>query len=252
MVILINSSKTMVSDPQEQALLRSPQLLGRAVELDTILKKYSESQLIKLMHISKPLAAATHQLIADWGTQPQKQTLAIDSFAGDIYRGLQASKFNEADRQYADKVLVILSGLYGAIRPLDAICPYRLELMYRLSGKGFKNLYEFWQDAVAKCLPTSGPIINLTSVEYMRVVEPFVDKSRIIAPRFLTASGTPGHQTFVTIHAKVARGAFASWMITNRVKDLTTLTKFNDLDYTYSPEMSTPEQPTFIRPPLAN
>ncbi len=246
MVILINSSKTMVSKLELQSLLRPPQLLDRAVQLDRLLKTYSPKRLTSLMHISQPLAVTTHQLIADWTTKPDKQTVAIDSFAGDIYRGLQASQFTEQDRQYADKSLVILSGLYGAIRPLDAICPYRLEMMYKLKGKGFQSLYEFWQDAIAKCLPSTGPIINITSQEYMKVIEPFVDAKRIIAPQFLTASGKPGDQTFVAVHAKVARGAFAQWLIKHRIETVQEMQRFNQLGYAFNKELSQPNRPTFI------
>lgn len=250
MIILINSSKTMVSAAQPPVQARPPQLLNEAIQLDTILKTYSAKKLKELMHLSAPLADKTQQLIAGWTPRPAKQTLAIDSFAGDIYRGLQAKTFSQNDRQYADTVLVILSGLYGAVRPLDAIHPYRLELMYKLHGKGFKNLYEFWQDKVAACLPLEGAIINLASQEYMKVVEPYIDTKRVIAPQFLTASGTPGHQTFVAIHAKVARGAFAKWLITHCIDDLARLPEFNDFDYVYDAKMSTPQLPTFVRPPL--
>lgn len=250
MLILINSSKTMVTTAQPPVSARPPQLLNEAIQLDSILKTHSAKKLKELMHLSVPLAEKTRQLIASWSPQPARQTLAIDSFAGDIYRGLQAKTFTHEDRQYADTVLVILSGLYGAVRPFDAVHPYRLELMYKLRGKGFKNLYEFWQDKVASCLPTDGPIINLASQEYMKVVEPYIDAKRVIAPQFLTASGTPGHQTFVAIHAKVARGAFAKWLITHRIDDLARLPEFNDFDYVYDAKMSTPQVPTFVRPPL--
>jgi uncharacterized protein len=252
MVILINSSKTMVSGKTAPSFSRPPQLLAEAQQLDAVLKTYSVPKLKAMMHISPALAETTHQLIADWTTEPSKQTPALDSFAGDIYRGLQAGDFTEEQRQYSDKVLVILSGLYGAIRPLDTIKPYRLELMYKLKTKAFKDLYDFWQDKVAQLMPKDGPIINLTSLEYMRVIAPFVDQSRIIAPRFLTASGTPGHQTFITVHGKVARGAFARWLIKEKITDLDRFTTFNDLDYVYSPDISSKQQPTFVRPPLSN
>lgn len=240
----------MVSAQSPPIKARPPQLLPEASQLDALLKSYSAQQLQKLMHISASLAEATTARIAAWTTDPAQQTLAIDSFAGDIYRGLEAKTFSPADRQYADHVLVILSGLYGAVRPLDAIHPYRLELMYKLQGKGFQNLYDFWQDKVAGCLPKDGPIINLASNEYMKVVEPYIDAKRVIAPQFLTASGTPGHQTFVAIHAKVARGAFAQWLIKQQVQDLNRLKEFDAFDYVYDPAKSTEQLPTFVRPPL--
>src|SRR6188472_1621850 len=129
MNILINSSKTMVSAPGRPGL-QKPALQKQAKQLDAILKGYSAAELAKLMHLSSKLAEATHDLVAQWNTRPLKQTAAIDAFKGDIYRGLVAESLSEEARWYANESLRILSGLYGILRPLDGIMPYRLELMY--------------------------------------------------------------------------------------------------------------------------
>ena len=143
MEILINSSKTMVSLPDNTAL-QKPALQKQAKELDAILKGYSVAELAKLMHLSPALAEETHALIARWNTRPLRQSAAIDAFRGDIYRGLVAQTLSDDDRCYARGVLRILSGLYGILRPFDAIMPYRLELMYPLAGEGFADRSAQW------------------------------------------------------------------------------------------------------------
>jgi cytoplasmic iron level regulating protein YaaA (DUF328/UPF0246 family) len=225
--------------------LRQPSFINEASQLDTILKTYSPQKLEKMMHISKSLAQKTHELINDWNNEPNNQTPAIDAFIGDIYRGLDIKKFNSSDRQYADDVLIILSGLYGGLRALDGICPYRLELAYSLKGRNFSNLYDFWQDKIAKLLPVEEKIINLASLEYFKAISPFIDSKRVLSPRFLTKQNSSKGPVFVTIHAKVARGAFASWMIRDRIK-ISDIKSFSELSYEYDQVMSTETQPTFI------
>src|SRR5690606_22709250 len=114
-----------------------------------------------MMKLSAPLAAKTHALLAGWTDAPSHQTAALDSFIGDIYSGMQAPSLSAADRQYAHKTLRILSGLYGVLRPLDGIVPYRLEMGYKLPGFMHKDMYAFWGSQVADTLPGKGTIINL-------------------------------------------------------------------------------------------
>ena len=183
MIVLINSSKTMVSVPGGNGLQR-PALLAQAKRLDAVLKSKSVAELKSLMHLSAKLAESTHALIQRWTADPQAQTPAIDAFQGDIFRGLRAKSLSDDDREYANEVLRVLSGLYGIIRPFDGITPYRLELMYPLSGNGFANLYEYWGSAVAETLPPNGLIVDAASDEYARLVRPFVNPARIVEPQF--------------------------------------------------------------------
>lgn len=226
--------------------LRQPQLLKQAIEIDNYLKTLSVNQLKKTMHLSVGLAEKTHHLISGWTAEPSKQSLALDSFVGDIYRGLRAAELSPTDRDYADKHLYILSGLYGCIRPYDGISPYRLEMMYKLPKDEFKNLYNFWDSAIANCLPKQGPIVNVSSVEYAKAVMPYLDASRVIAPEFLTVDPKTGLPTFFAVHAKVARGAFARWMIQNRIETAEALKQFTDLNYRYDQSRSTAAKPTFV------
>lgn len=246
MIILLHTSKTMLSAPQGAKTYRKPQLLEKAHELDLLLKKLSTSDLSKMMKISKDLAQKTYQTIERWNTDPAEQTFALDSFIGDIYSGLRAEEFSYKDRQYADRILFILSGLYGILKPLDGIFPYRLEMGYKLSEPAFKNLYEFWDRLIVSCIPKTGPIINLASEEFSKPITTFVDKTRIITPQFLTISPKTGKPTFVTVHSKITRGAFARWMILERISDVSKLQNFEDLGYKFDSKLSTAEVPTFV------
>jgi uncharacterized protein len=245
MIILIHSSKAMRSAPAGKRL-RSPELLQRAEELAAYLKALPVSQLATSMSLSAPLAKKTQALITDWNTTSNGQTPAIDAFIGDIYSGMQAPSFSAADRAYADKTLYILSGLYGILRPLDGIHPYRLEMGYKLPDKKFANLYKYWGNSIAACLPSKGPIVNLAADEYSKTVTPFVDDARLVAPRFLTVSPKTGQPGFVVVHAKIARGAFARWLIVNRIDGVSDLNKFDDIGYQYVKKLSQPAAPVFV------
>jgi cytoplasmic iron level regulating protein YaaA (DUF328/UPF0246 family) len=244
MQIWIHSSKAMRGEPVGG--LRPPQLLDKAQELDTYLKTLTPAQLGQVMKLSGPLAKKTHALIAEWKAEPAQQSVAIDTFIGDIYSGMQAPSLSAAERAYADKTLYILSGLYGVLRPLDGIMPYRLEMGYKLPDKQYANLPRYWGDSIAACLPAKGTIVNLSAVEYSQAVTPFVEASRIVAPRFMTVSPKTGEPAFVVVHAKIARGAFARWMIANRVKELGALTDFNEIGYRHVKKLSTPDSPAFV------
>ncbi len=226
--------------------LQPPELLEKVKPLASYLKTLSPAQLQKIMKLSPSLAKKTHELIAEWTSEPEKQSIALDSFIGDIYSGLQAPTFTSSDREYAHKTLRILSGLYGIIRPLDGISPYRLEMGYKFPDAPFSNLYKYWGKSIAETLPTTGPIINLASDEFSDTVTPFVEPSRIIAPKFLTISPKTGEPTFVVIHAKITRGAFAHWLIKSRTSQIEDLKKFTDLGYEYDEKLSTPNSPVFV------
>jgi uncharacterized protein len=246
MIILLHTSKTMRRSPGSSSPARQPCLLDRAQELAEYLKTISPGQLQKSMSLSPDLAVKTHALLAEWTSDSESQSLAIDSFKGDIYSGLHANDLPQADRDYADQVLFILSGLYGVIRPYDGICPYRLEMGYKLPDPRFSNLYKYWGDSITSCLPAEGPIVNLAADEYSKTVIPFVEADRIVAPRFLTVSPKTGKPAFVVVHAKIARGAFARWLIANRIQGISELAHFDEIGYSYDQVLSSPKNPAFV------
>lgn len=220
-----------------------PVFSEQAKLIDSVLKSKSPRQLQKLMHISPKLAEATYNRIQQWGEVAL--TPAWYTFVGDVYKGLQIEKFTKDELEFAQEHMATLSGLYGLLRPLDLIHPYRLELGYKLSGKGFRDLYDFWGDLVAQQIAGRGPIINLSSEEYIKVVRPHVHENDIITPWFMQVKH--GEPEFQAIHAKIARGAMARWISKNRIKDPLRLSEFAEDRYSYSKELSTPQSPTFTR-----
>jgi len=231
---------------EDNKQLQKPQLLDKVTVLSDYLKTLPPNQLAKTMQISAKLAGKTHDLIASWTAVTSCQRPAIDSFLGDIYSGLQVPNWSDEDRVYANDSLRILSGLYGILRPLDAIYPYRLEMGYRLPDKKFAILYNYWGDSVYETLKRDGLIINLAALEYSKIVTDYVDQTRIIAPSFLTINQMTNRPTFVVVHAKIARGALANWLIKNRITDARQLQDFHDLGYKYDNKLSTPSIPIFV------
>ncbi|MDN5274482.1 MAG: hypothetical protein JWP06_383 [Candidatus Saccharibacteria bacterium] len=222
-----------------------PLFATEARTLAEYIQTLSLEQLTSVMRISSSLAKNVADTYSSWSQK--EQSLAIDSFIGDIYSGLRASTLDPADREYANAHLWILSGLYGILRPFDDVSPYRLEMAYRLPDKRYTNLYTFWGDKVAKALPDdSESIVNLAAVEYSRLITPFIDTSRIITPRFLTVNEKTHEPVFVVVHAKIARGAFARWLITSRITSIERLREFSDIGYSYDSGLSTPSEPVFV------
>lgn len=195
------------------------------------------------MKVSPALAEKTQALLGEW--QERRFTLpAIDAFLGDMYSGLQAQTFTESDRAYAQRHLFILSGLYGVVRALDNISPYRLEMGYKLAVESQPNLYGYWGDAIAKQVPGNGPILNLSVQEYTKAILPYLSGRHVITPVFLTVKD--GKPQAVVVHAKIARGAFARWVITNKVEDTAELEQFQELGYRYNQTLSTASQPVYV------
>lgn len=242
-----------------------PLLLKEAQALVSYIRSLSLSQLQDGMKISAKKADEVSSLFEAWGTR--KPTLpAIDIFLGDIYSGLQAHAFSEEDRAYAHSHLFILSGLYGVLRALDAIQPYRLEMGYTLPGNAHSasqlditTMYSFWGDTIARAFANQlvfprkdSLIINLSAKEYTKAIFPHfktidaLEAATVISPKFLTVSPKTKEPTFVTVHAKIARGAFARWLIQHRVENAEHLKDFTDLGYAYSPELSTEQEPVFV------
>ncbi len=240
MLILLHTSKTMrPAKAHQNYALREPSLAKESATLSTYLKSLTAQQLQKTMALSPTKADQTYELIQNF--DPKNPTLpALDIFLGDIYSGLQTSSFTQADREYANtNKLLILSGLYGVLKPLEEIQPYRLEMGYKLPGNAHDpsqpnvtSLYEFWGDTIARQLPKNQPIINLSAVEYTKAVLPYITGTKtikpleghkntiIITPKFLTVSPKTGEPTFVTVHANISRGAFARWLFQERIEVL--------------------------------
>lgn len=247
MIILMHSSKTMRLPSSGSVPTGAPVLLDRAEELVAYLRTLSTQQLSQVMAVSADLAAKTQQQYAEWSTATDQQTPAAETFVGDIYSGLQIDSFDAADRRYANEHLRILSGLYGILRPFEGIRAYRLEMGYRLPPGKYSNLYQFWGASIADQVPASGRIVNLAANEYSKTVVKHVDADRVVTPKFLTIDPVSRQPKFVVVHAKIARGVFARWLVSQRVRDTpTAIHEFTDIGYQYDPTLSSPGEPTFV------
>lgn len=232
--------------PAAQTRPTAPQLISKAQKLAAYLQTLTPAQLQKIMHVSGPLSQKVYDTLATWNAAPDEQSLAMDSFVGDIYSGLRASELSQEEREYAQQTLRILSGLYGVLRPKDGVRPYRLEMGYRFPDRPFDNLYTYWGQDIVRTLPKAGLVVNLSAVEYTKTVIPYIATSRVVSPRFLTVNPTSGQPGQVIVHTKIARGAFARWLIKSRTTSPDAMTGFDDLNYRYDAARSTPTEPTFV------
>jgi len=245
MHILLHSSKTMVKSPVKSLKLTRPTFIEEATALNQHLRKVEKEIIETKMKISSKLADEVILQINQWSSTPRFQTAAADAFVGDIYSGLQFNTMSDTDRGVAQNKLRIISGLYGILRPLDGVSPYRLEMAYDLAPKPFSNLYTFWGDKLAKQLDKNQETINLTSIEYGKSIIPFLNKNNIISPIFLTKNPKNGQYVNVAVHSKIARGAIASWLIRNNIENSKDVIEFNGLGYSYNEHKSTRNIPVF-------
>lgn len=215
-------------------------------------------QLQDLMGISEDLAALNWQRNQDFQTSASGQPTgagrpALDTFAGDVYVGFDAATLTPAGYRQAQQHIRILSGLYGVLRPLDEVQPYRLEMGTALANPGGKNLYEFWGNQVAELLAYdlaesggSQTLVNLASTEYFRSVKKKVLGAPIVTPKFLDQN-TKGDYRVISFWAKQARGLMARWIVDEAVNNPEDLTRFDCNGYTYSPKQSDELNPVFTR-----
>jgi cytoplasmic iron level regulating protein YaaA (DUF328/UPF0246 family) len=232
-----------------------PALLERAAELVDVMATKSPDDLRSMMGISQELAELNVERFHDWSLPFDKTNArpAVLAFSGDVYLGMDPShRFGERDFTRAQKTIRILSGLYGVLRPLDLMQPYRLEMGSKVETPAGKDLYAFWGDTITDQLnedlaASPGPdvLINLASNEYFGAVQPERIEGRVISPRFLDEKN--GDYKMISFFAKRARGSMAAWLVLERVDTIKGITEFDGDGYRYSPERSTPDEPVFIR-----
>lgn len=242
MITLLVSSKTMA--PKEVSFepkVAPPLFANEANTLNTALSKLSEVELKKLMHISDSLAGEVRKKIENWEKVEAWPSWML--FSGDVYKGLVADALSKEDLEWAQDKVWTLSGMYGIARPLDGIKPYRLEAGFKLKVGKKKNVYEFWGDKVAKSINDEA-VINLSSEEYIRLIRKYYG-GKIITPLFLQDRKTG--VKFEAVHAKVARGMMARWIIKNRIDDPARLKDFAEDGYVYDVSSSSELEPVFVR-----
>lgn len=231
-----------------------PAFKDDAAHLAETARGLSAGDLQKLMKISADLARLNRDRFRDFSDDPAAEDTrpAALAFAGDTYQGLEAASLDPEEMDWAQDHLRILSGLYGLLRPRDAIQPYRLEMGSKLANARGKSLYAYWGDRISNALNAQAEtlgtdvLVNCASQEYFGAVDPKALKLRVITPVFMEDKG--GAPKIVSFYAKRARGAMARYIIQHRLTDPASLTDFDTGGYVYRPDLSDPDKPVFLRP----
>jgi len=253
MIVLLSPAKKLTVTGNKPAQFSEPEFINQAQKLIKELQKYTPTKLKKLMKVSTDIAELNVERYANWTENHSLENTkqAVLTFTGEVYNGFQASKLNEAELNYAQEHLRILSGLYGVLKPLDLIREYRLEMGTKLKIGKHANLYSFWGDVIAEKLNdtlknhSNRTIINLASTEYFKVVNTKKLKADVVTPIF--KDGKNGEYKVVMMYAKKARGMMANYIIKNNIDNPAELIGFNEEGYYFNPKISTEKELVFYR-----
>ncbi|MDY0330753.1 MAG: peroxide stress protein YaaA [Thiomonas sp.] len=256
LLMVLSPAKSLdYTTPPTTSLATQPQFTQQAKVLVDGLRRQSPQQLGALMGISDKLAALNAARFAEWQprftSEDSKQ--AVLAFNGDVYEGLDAGSLSEADLQWAQQHLRILSGLYGVLRPLDLMRPYRLEMGTPWPNAKGKDLYAYWGTQIAESLGADlaagegePVLVNLASDEYFRSVDRKALQARVVQPVFQDGTPQTGYK-IVSFYAKRARGLMARYAILHRLTEVEALKAFDTEGYRFVPEASKPDQWIFRR-----
>ncbi len=255
MLITLSPSKGQDFDVALPTAMHSqPRQLDDSQLLINELLKYDVPDIREMMKVSENIAILN---VERFHTFERPFTLenakpALFAFKGDVYSGIQKDKYTEDDLAYAQDHLRILSGLYGALRPMDLIQPYRLEMKTKLENPRGSNLYQFWGDRITDSLNNDlenqqeATLINLASNEYFKSVKPKKLSGRLLQIAFKETKN--GKTRVIAIFAKRARGMMTDFILRNRIENSEDLKEFNEGGYEYSPSESNDKQWVFTRP----
>ncbi len=250
MITLISPAKRLNETATTDLPVSRPVFSEQTQNLVKEAQKLKAADLSKLMHLSDKLAALNYERFQAFGNMPKAPAALM--FDGDTYAGLEAQSLDAEEQAFAADHLRILSGLYGLLRPLDMIEPYRLEMGTRLKTPKGKNLYEFWGSQIAETLNTlaadngAKAIINCASQEYYGAVDTKALSIPVITPVFYEER--LAGPKIISFYAKKARGSMARYIIQRRLTDPAALTEFDTAGYRYTAELSQPNKPAFLRP----
>jgi cytoplasmic iron level regulating protein YaaA (DUF328/UPF0246 family) len=254
MLLVISPAKTLdYQSPLATSRFTQPAFIEHSQQLIAVLQALSPAQLSELMGISDKLAGLNAARFGSWSPTftPQNARPAILAFKGDVYTGLQADDFSEADFDYAQQHLRMLSGLYGLLRPLDLMQPYRLEMGTPLANTRGKDLYAFWGERISQWLNAAleeqgdQVLINLASKEYFSAVKKSALHAQVIDCEFRDFKN--GEYKIISFHAKKARGLMARYVITHRIDQPEGLMAFAEAGYRYAPDRSGANNLVFLR-----
>ena len=249
MLVVVSPAKKLDMRAVPEVTASEPAFQGQAAELAKVAKTLTVPDLQKLMGISENLARLNAERFSEFGQMVQKP--AVLAFAGDTYQGLEATSLDADEMAWAQDHLRILSGLYGVLRPLDAIEPYRLEMGSRLKTDRGKSLYDFWGDSISQALNAQAEavqaevLINCASQEYFGAVDRAALALDVITPVFMEEKN--GAAKIVSFYAKKARGAMARFIIQNRLTDPKSIRDFDSGGYRYRADLSDGSNWVFLR-----
>ena len=253
MLVVISPAKRL-DWAERNVEVTQPDFQNDAIRLSKTARNLTLGNLKKLMDLSDDLARLNRDRYRMFSDAPDAETTrpAALAFAGDTYQGLEAASLDADEMAWAQDHLRILSGLYGVLRPLDAIQAYRLEMGSKLKTRRGKNLYEYWRDQLSKVLNAqaaetdSKVLVNCASQEYFGAVDLKALKLPVVTPIFMEDKGSA--PKIVSFFAKKARGAMARYVIQHRLTDPKGLLDFDSGGYEYRADLSSEERPVFVRP----
>ena len=254
MLILVSPAKTLdYENPPGSETYSIPKLLDYSGRLIEVCRELSPADIASLMKVSDKIAGLNAARFSEWQPDftPKNAKQAVFAFRGDVYTGLDADSFSSADLTEAQKRLRILSGLYGLLKPLDLMQPYRLEMGTKLANPEGNNLYQFWGDVITQEVNASVDelgseiIVNLASNEYFKAVNKKKLTGQLVTPVFKDCKN--GQYKVISFYAKKARGLMARYIIQNQVNSLDALKAFDVDGYYYSEELSSADTPVFLR-----
>ncbi|WP_241645740.1 peroxide stress protein YaaA [Rosenbergiella metrosideri] len=254
MLMLISPAKTLdYESPVPVSDYTQPELLNASQQLINITKKLSPAEIASLMKISDKLSHLNADRFNQWSTpfSTDNARQALFAFKGDVYTGLQADQLSPDAIDFAQQHLRMLSGLYGVLRPLDLMQPYRLEMGIKLANPAGKDLYAFWGETITQQLnqhieaQREKWVINLASDEYFKAVDPTKLKAKLIKPVFLDEKN--GKFKVISFYAKKARGMMCRFIIENKITQPEKLTEFDKEGYFYDAQRSTENEWVFCR-----
>lgn len=254
MLLVISPAKTLdYETPPTTERYSIPDWLDQSQLLIERARRYSAHDLVELMEVSMAIAELNVERFAAWHTPftPDNAKQALLAFKGEVYNGLQAQTLDEKALLFAQEHLRILSGLYGLLRPLDLMQPYRLEMGRPIDTARGRNLYEFWGSMITEGLNAqlkainSGYLINLASSEYFKAVKPKLVQGEIITPEFKEKKN--GEYKMLGVYAKKARGLMSRFVIDNRITEPQALKEFAVESYRFNAKLSSDTKWVFTR-----
>ena len=254
MLTVISPAKTLDFESKPVTpRFTQPQYLDHSQELIEQLRELSPAQISELMHVSDKIGGLNAARFGSWtpAFTPANAKQALLAFKGDVYTGLNAETLKDADFTYAQDHLRMLSGLYGLLRPLDLMMPYRLEMGTKLPNARGKDLYAFWGTRISEWLNDAlaeqgdDVLLNLASNEYFSAVKRSALNARIINTEFKDLKN--GQYKIISFYAKKARGMMSRFVIQERINTPADLKQFDLQGYRYSAEQSKPDNLVFLR-----